>query len=79
MKRQSVPTPPVKELFAQMYFVSASRTDEQHRTQIFKDGSSHCTCESFQYNGECRHTKALRRPYTTAEFAGSFAIALEFD
>jgi hypothetical protein len=77
MKRQPVPQAPPKQIHSQMVFVSTSRVDQQHRTTIFTDGTAHCTCEHFQYHQACRHTDALRRPYTVADFAGGHAIALE--
>lgn len=77
MKRQSPPQKPVRKVYAQLTFVSASRPDEQHRTIIYDDGSAHCTCEGFQYTQDCRHTKALRHSYSAQEFGGTFVIALE--
>lgn len=77
MKRQPVPQQPIRQIHSQMVFVSSSNTDEQHRTTLYTDGTEHCTCQGFEYRQSCRHTKALRRPYTVAEFAEGYTIALD--
>lgn len=77
MRRTLPPAKPMKLIYAQLPFVSASNSDEQHRTTIYTDGSAHCTCDGFRYRQTCRHEQALRRQYTAVEFAGSYAIALE--